>query len=409
MPQSEDFSASASEFEEDYGTGSGSAVYIALVDAPVKENEDICIEDSFIGGKPVWLHPESLPSDNLLECGACKSKDNMKLLLQAFCPLDPDQVQSIQASHGVGNMEYVSADDDRVLYVFLCTKCQRKANSVRCIRGVKKNIKKSAPEKLSEKMEKFSFQKDFKINPFDLSNAEDSNPFSSNPFQSGESGANPFSSGLNAAKATEEKPSNELSLKATRKLHDAKADKTFDEAEAFKSFLLYVEEESFKNKKPDHLKLPKNLKIDKEALDLTGEDEANLEKDPIKLDPRTEKLSKFLDDDVFQKFQEVVGYNPQQVLRYDFGGKPLLYAQSKIDFEKTVANPAYNPSSRRVFEMQLMPKMIMDLESDASLTDGMEWGTILVFSDVENYIPEFDENGVGYVEEVVKVQWESRN
>ena len=85
---------------------------------------------------------------------------------------------------------------------------------------------------------------------------------------------------------------------------------------------LYVGEETFKNKKPAHLQLPKNLKIDQEALDLTGDED--LEKDPIKLDPRTEKLCKFLDDDVFQKFQEVVGYNPLQVLRYDLGGKPLL-------------------------------------------------------------------------------------
>lgn len=409
MSGSEDFSASASEFEDDNGSGSGSTVYIALVDAPLKEDDDVSIEDTFIGGKPIWLDDKSLPSDNLLACGACKSKDNMKLLLQAFCPLDPEQVQDVQTNYGVDSMAYVSPEDDRVLYVFLCTKCQRKANSVRCIRGVKKNTKKNTPEKLSEKMEKLAVQKDFKINPFDLSNGKDSNPFSANPFQNTASGSNPFSGGLKVHEVSEKKPANEPTMKTTRKLHDSKADKTFDASEALQCFLLYVEEESFKNKKPDHLKLPKNLKIDKDALDLTGEAEADLDKNPIKLDPRTEKLSKFLDDDVFQKFQEVVGYNPQQVLRYDFGGKPLLYAQSKVDFEKTVANPAYNPSSKRVFEMQLMPKMIMDLENDASLAGGMEWGTILIYSDVENYIPKFDDNGVGYVEEVVKVQWESRS
>ena len=126
----------------------------------------------------------------------------------------------------------------------------------------------------------------------------------------------------------------------------------------------------------------------------------------MKLDPRTEKISKFLDDDVFQKFQEVVSYNPGQVLRYDLGGLPLYYAKTPKEFEDLVAKPAYNPSSRRVFEMQLMPKMILDLEEEVSLTDGMDWGTIMVYTDIKNYIPKFDENQVGYVQEVVKVQWE---
>ena len=186
-----------------------------------------------------------------------------------------------------------------------------------------------------------------------------------------------------------------VSAKTARKLHDLQKDKEYDGNKCFKSCLLYVEEETFKNKKPAHLQLPKNLKIDKEALDLTGDED--LEKDPIKLDPRTEKLSKFLDDDTFQKFQEVVGYNPLQVLRYDLGGKPLLYAETKVDILSTVPRPGYNPSSQRIFEMQLMPKMIFDLEEVVSVDNGMEWGTILVFTDVENYMPEFDEHGVGYV------------
>lgn len=58
-------------------------VFLAFVDAPVKETDDILVEDSFIGGEPKWLHPDSEPPAELLKCGACKSADNMKLLLQA--------------------------------------------------------------------------------------------------------------------------------------------------------------------------------------------------------------------------------------------------------------------------------------------------------------------------------------
>ncbi|CCE61312.1 hypothetical protein TPHA_0A02300 [Tetrapisispora phaffii CBS 4417] len=393
-----------SDFEDNNLDSSPSEVYLAFIDTPVKEVDEVTIEDSFIGGEPIWLHPDSIPPEEYLHCGACKSKDRMKLLVQAFSPLDPEQVNSVQSKHNLNNLSNVNSNDDRVLYVFVCTKCPRKGNSIRCIRGVKKN-KTSNLDVVNEKMEDLSMSKDFKINPFDLTKETDSaNPFSNNPFQNNNS---PFSKSKEPENKVSESD-NKQSIKATRKQHDLLNDKKYDSKIAFKNYLLYVEKESFKNK-PDHLKLPKNLKIDDSALELDANGiEEDLGKNPIKLDPRTEKLSKFLDDDVFQKFQEVVGYNPHQVLRYEFGGNPLLYAASKIDFNAIVANPSYNPSSKRIFEMQLMPNMIMDLEENVNIEDGMEWGTILVYTDIENYIPQFDKNDVGYVEEVVKVQWELR-
>ena len=161
-------------------------------------------------------------------------------------------------------------------------------------------------------------------NPFDLSQGNSS----ANPFATGAS--NPFGT-VKASEdvANTDKPEPELSKKMMRKLHDGQKDRKFDAKRAFKGYFLYVEDETFNNK-PDYLKLPKNLKIDKEALDLTGQSEEDLEKDPVKLDPRTEKLSKFLDDEVFQKFQEIIGYNPGQVLRYDLGGKPLYYSSTRL-------------------------------------------------------------------------------
>ncbi|CCF57232.1 hypothetical protein KAFR_0C02390 [Kazachstania africana CBS 2517] len=405
--------APSSDFEDEqisYNSKSGD-VYLAFVDAPVKESDEITIEDTFIGGEPVWLHPDSVPQKDMLRCGACKKSDEMKLLLQAFSPLDTEQMEKIQSAHGMNNLKHINPNDDRVLYVFACTNCQRKGNSIRCIRGVKQNKNESS---LNYKIKNESNEsKNFQINPFDLAKTDSVNPFGGdNPFGANSFGTNPFASSAKT-ETDNSKPvndnTNELSVKAARKLHDLKADKRFDSKKAFKNYLLYVEVESFKNK-PDHLKLPKNLKIDREALDLDNSDdiESDLMKDPIKVDPRTEKLSKFLDDDVFQKFQEIAAYNPLQVLRYDIGGKPLYYAEpkNKINLEEIVARPGFNPFSKRIFEMQLMPKMILDLEGSVSIEQGMEWGTILVFTDIENFTPSFDEHGVGYVEECVKVQWE---
>ena len=407
---------SMSDFEDDSYSKKKSEVYLAYVDAPIKQGDDVTIEDTFVGSKPVWLHPESQPDDKLLECGSCHSHDNMRLLMQAFAPVDQEQMEPIQDRLQMNRMmKYIDGNDDRVLYVFMCTKCHRKTGSIKCIRGVKRNASTTTTASTQQKLDSATGgdalpgAKDFKINPFDISGG------AANPFASASGSANPFASTATSTEsATTTAPeqsgkTEEPSKKVLRKLHDEKKDMEYDNSQEFKGYLLYVEQETFQNK-PDHLKLPKNLKIDKEALELTGETELeDLERDPVKLDPRTEKLSQFLDDDVFQKFQEVVGYNPLQVLRYDLGGKPLYYAATKVDLESVIPKPGFNPSSKRTFEMQLMPKLILDLEKDGqAVAEGMEWGTILVFTDAENYTPKFDDNNVGYVEECVRVQWEAR-
>ncbi|SCV04968.1 LANO_0G15588g1_1 [Lachancea nothofagi CBS 11611] len=398
---------SLSDTEENYAT-QPSEVYLGFVDAAIKQSDNVSTEDTFIGGEPVWLHPDSVPKEELLKCGACQSSAYMKLLLQAFAPLDPELAKKVSENNNISSTHRsINPDDARVMYVFLCTKCPRKSNSIRCVRGVKKS---SMNRTLEGKMKSLVAEKDFKISTAELKQSLE-NPFASTTSESTD--ANPFSKaaenpfGKLEEKVEEKKtiPVETTNAKAARKQHDTLPDKNFDKG--YPGFFLYVEEESFKNKTPDHLKLPENLKIDKTALDLSIEDEDSFGSSSITLDPRTEKLSKFLDDDVFQKFQEVAGYNPLQVLRYDFGGRPLYYAATNVDLEKIVPSPGYNPSSKRVFEMQLMPKMILDLEETVLETGGMEWGTILVFSDLENYTPQFDEHGVGYVEECVRVQWES--
>ncbi|ODV96561.1 hypothetical protein PACTADRAFT_1150 [Pachysolen tannophilus NRRL Y-2460] len=129
----------------------------------------------------------------------------------------------------------------------------------------------------------------------------------------------------------------------------------------------------------------------------------------------SQRIVSMLDDPVFQNLTQLISHNPSQVLRYDLGGKPLLYS-GKDDIYKIFNNkdgefkipiPGYNPSSTRQFELQLMPQAILDLEKDnIDIINGMEWGTIIVCTDVEDYMPHLDENHVGYIEEWCGVQWE---
>lgn len=66
-----------------------------------------------------------------------------------------------------------------------------------------------------------------------------------------------------------------------------------------------------------------------------------------------------------------------------------------------------NCGAARVFEMQLTPHAITELEAEDMSVDGMDWGTIIVASCVEDCQQKGKGAGeVGYVEEWIGVQWE---
>ncbi|OCK77248.1 hypothetical protein K432DRAFT_358940 [Lepidopterella palustris CBS 459.81] len=134
-------------------------------------------------------------------------------------------------------------------------------------------------------------------------------------------------------------------------------------------------------------------------------------------------------DATFQRFADRLSHNPEQVLRYEFQGVPLLY--SKTDgvaklllpqSEKEGINTKVlasgsgsglgiprcsNCGTERVFEVQLTPHAIVELEAEETGIEGMEWGTIVLGvcgRDCEGR--GCREGEVGYLEEWVGVQWE---
>ena len=134
-------------------------------------------------------------------------------------------------------------------------------------------------------------------------------------------------------------------------------------------------------------------------------------------------------DATFQKFADRVGENPEQILRYEFKGKPLLYSDAD-PVGKALASHSENGSSstakvqttgrgaagmprcancgaERVFEVQLTPHAITELEAEEMSIDGMEWGTIIMGVCSKDCKPsDVEEGQVGYVEEWAGVQWE---
>jgi pre-rRNA-processing protein TSR4 len=133
-------------------------------------------------------------------------------------------------------------------------------------------------------------------------------------------------------------------------------------------------------------------------------------------------------DKAFQKFADRLAQNPEQVLRYEFAGQPLLYsntdavgkllapeqgdANATVKTQASSSNKSFMPKcgncgAARVFELQLTPHVITELEAEEMSIDGMDWGTIILGVCSKDCNEKGKGEGdVGYVEEWTGVQWE---
>lgn len=132
-------------------------------------------------------------------------------------------------------------------------------------------------------------------------------------------------------------------------------------------------------------------------------------------------------DAAFQRFADRLAQNPEQCIRYEFAGTPLLY--SKTDavgraLAPSQSDPASGAAAKgagmgtgvprcascggpRAFEVQLCPHAITELEADDLSLEGMDWGTIVVGVCARDCQERgVDEGRVGYLEEWAGVQWE---
>ena len=118
------------------------------------------------------------------------------------------------------------------------------------------------------------------------------------------------------------------------------------------------------------------------------------------------------------------------MLRYEFSGQPLLYSKSDAVGKllsaasegKVQTSTSRNGSGSasalriprctscggaRVFELQLTPHAITELEAEDMSVEGMDWGTVIIGVCSEDCQEKGKAVGeVGYLEEWVGVQWE---
>lgn len=257
-------------------------------------------------------------------------------------------------------------------------------------------------------------------NPFSSSQSQSSSSSLINPFSSAKGGSGAESIATNIAsendlpKSFADKARISLNnVQQTQPSSSVAPEPWTADPKPYPSYHLDADREYLYSESEDHL-VPSNARVDNEGESSSAADEKSAFESAM--------------DKTFQRFADRLSQNPEQVLRYEFGGEPLLYSKTDSVGKKLAPAPetkvqtvtSKNGSNiglriprcnccgaGRVFELQLTPHAITELEAEEASIDGMEWGTVIVgvcSADCQERGKTTGE--VGYVEEWVGVQWE---
>ncbi|KAI1370816.1 programmed cell death protein 2 [Hypoxylon crocopeplum] len=401
---------------------------------------------SRLGGRPEWLDASNPPSAAIARCKICK--DLMVLLLQLDGEL-PDRFP----------------DHERRLYVFSCRRktCRRREGSIRALRSMRiapgstaavTTAEKKKEENAKPKEEKPKIQPPSNLgetlfgaktigsqsgsaNPFSTttSSSAGSNPFS-NP-------GNPFSStGSSPPVETTSEPKTDPPMQSTTAEALEALPRTFAQALSLNNDqpqtptpsepwpaesdqpapypVSYLSEAEYETLDPTPPPVPQNTRMDIDSSD---------GKEGGKGGKEDREVFESSMDAAFQRFADRLAQNPEQAIRYEFGGQPLLYSKTDAVGKSLALYTSHDPSgglntrvktaggtgmprcancsAPRTFEVQMTPHAIAELEADEMSLEGMDWGTVIVgVCGRDCQARGVAEGQVGYLEEWTGVQWE---
>lgn len=305
-------------------------VELGLPDGPLLNDEQIDPFVTKIGGKPTWLRPTPA-TEQQLTCTACAAQ--LYLLLQMDCPLNGR-----------------ASDVDRVIYVFGC-------NSRTCTESGQAGVVRVVVQCLEK--------------------AEVKRPKASL------SAPKALWDDLLASSALESSLSH-LDLEETAPAPTQTTGHfSSDYPCGFPATALHIVDELIAiHSKPRNKSTPDLERMMAEA-DVNGDTWQG---------EVYEKMSVAGYDKTFKNFHNQVSHYPRQCVRYCPKGRPLLFSSDPIP-EIPPCPVCFKP---RRFDLQLMPAVLSKLPTNQSqylehipkkqrgqhplFGDGMEWGTILVYS-----------------------------
>ncbi|KAK6357242.1 hypothetical protein TWF718_001563 [Orbilia javanica] len=347
-----------------------------------------------------------------------------------------------------GNLQD-SPHHTRMLYLFGCRSkpCHKKKGSIRAIRGVKSTgvpppnaQKPAAPAPIAEP--KVEEQKP-KSNLGDMIFGGSSSGAPTNPFASSQSNPfakpNPFAKDDVTTLTKSFAQAASISAPTTESKPVPKSEPAepaligppspWPPASSIPQYTSFYLDASYEELEPDALtlqsqKLAKTIKMD--TTDDMDEDITPSSSKKAAASSSSSKVSKEKEFEsamnaAFLNFQSITSQNPEQVLRYERKGVPLLYSRDDSIGQLLVNQKSgsggislskvprcSNCGKGRCFEIQLMPHAISVLEegTEGALDEGMVWGTIIVGT-CEADCPLAGSEKGAYIEEWVGVQWET--
>ncbi|KAI9597264.1 programmed cell death protein 2 [Syncephalis fuscata] len=382
-------------------------VYLGYPDIEVEKNDATAdAQQTYIGGHPIWLDDTQMPDNQIIKCGGCGNP--MYLLVQSYAPLE-------------------HRPHERVLYVWGCNRrqCMRKPNSFRALRAVQMN--QSYARKLAANKESRKKSTAPLVNSHHSATnktAMQSTSQSSMGFGVSTQSTNTFSLGDLWNTSTEpslvsnilfSEQNNEadilvekLNSIALDSLPEIKLKNTKHEwptkLPAFKHYWIDIEEEFLEQHSLDKLKEKYAKYMELQSMEESIDDNHGHEGTDWDPEPYEKSWKPKGFDKAFKKFTEIVQENPEQCIRYQWKGNPLLYTQqdetaallhSALSSSSLVPPPCPVCGAPRIFELQLMPNLLSalatstyrqsnrnDQHSDNAdpLDMGMEWGTIFVLT-----------------------------
>ncbi|KAJ2724958.1 hypothetical protein GGI07_001620 [Coemansia sp. Benny D115] len=445
---------------------------LGYADGPIDSIDDVDPFTCKLGGHPLWLDPDSpIPAHSVSQCGSCKQ--DMVMLAQAYVPLEESAY-------------------DRVLYLWACNRraCTGRPGAAKAVRGhllnreyaakvIKRQKQKEPKKPLVKTKQPAQPVLDFgglwssgKSKGTDGgsggslfgSSGSSSALFSGPLFASGGFGSQAAGSGPGPGSGSGNKDEVDDSDQDDKKESTDETDKE-NEAESLSAKLqgLTIESSTQQPSQSERVEWPETtaavqpqyLEFEAEELDdkyiherYREEIDQAMELAAAEASMRGKKAAPTGDgeewadekyerterprgtDSAFERFVRIVSQNPEQIVRYQFSGKPLLYTlqdaaarqlgisatqdgyDSDSDDEDGVAGPhGYSTEAlprcehckgRRVFECQLMPALLSVLPLAASaeaaaplavkggerlvgsqlmqaLDLGLEFGTMMVF------------------------------